>query len=66
MPKYPANEKVWETYKTAKTTYLITSRENDRSVYFLYELQGDKFAKLGKAKTPPECYAKFTDEKSNF
>ena len=32
--------------------YIITSKELDRSLYFLYRLNGSKYEKVGKNKDP--------------
>lgn len=59
--KYPKGETVWVSYRTTKneTRFILTSKNDDRTWYFLYELQGDTFKKLGKAKSPHELEEKF-------
>ena len=59
-PKLPKGEIVWVEYKNAsgKTLFILTSKEA-RDVYYLYELRGDSYVKLGKAKEPPELEKKF-------
>lgn len=59
--KYPKGETVWVSYRTAKNEkrFIITSKDDDRTWYFLYELQGDTFKKLGKSKSPVELEEKF-------
>ena len=59
--KYPKGETVWVSYRTTKneTRFILTSKSDDRSWYFLYELQGDTFKKLGKSKSPYELEEKF-------
>lgn len=59
--KYPKGETVWVSYRTTENEkrFIITSKNDDRTWYFLYELQGDTFKKLGKAKSPYELEEKF-------
>ena len=59
--KYPKGETVWVSYRTTENEkrFIITSKNDDRTWYFLYELQGDTFKKLGKAKNPYELEEKF-------
>ena len=46
-------EKTWLRYTTEKgDNYIITSKELDRSMYFLYKLNGNKYEKVGKNKDP--------------
>ena len=54
--KYPKNERVWTGYynKDDELLFIMTSRENDRSWYFLYENRDGEFKKLGKAHSPAE------------
>lgn len=58
--KYP-NEHIWERIhsKNHELAYLITSKHNDRGTYFAYARDGDGFVKLGKGKSPVECWEKF-------
>lgn len=51
--KYPKGETVWQTYQNTseEVKFIITSKPS-RDAYFLYELIGDEFKKVGKAKTP--------------
>lgn len=55
MKGIPKTEKMW-VYRTTQDgmVYYITSKENDRSFYFLYEVQNGTAKKIGKAKTPIE------------
>jgi len=47
------SEKTWLKYTTEKgDNYIITSKEMDRSLYFLYRLNGSKYEKVGKNKDP--------------
>ena len=59
-PKLPRGETVWVDYRNenGKTMFILTSKEA-RDCYFLYELKGDSYIKLGKAKEPPELERKF-------
>lgn len=59
-PTYPKGETAWVGYYNRSGTllFIITSKPA-RDWYFLYELVGDKFKKLGKAKEPPELIEKF-------
>lgn len=46
-------EKTWLRYTTEKgDKYIITSKELDRSMYFLYKLNKGKHEKVGKNKDP--------------
>ena len=64
--KYPKGEKVWVEYCDAQKDlrFIMTSKENNRDFYFLYELVGGKFMKLGKARSPKELEVKFDVDKS--
>ena len=49
----PKTEKIWVKQTTTNgDIYYITSKETDRSMYYLYKLEGDKAVKLAKAKSP--------------
>ena len=49
----PKTEKIWVKQTTRSgNIYYITSKEYDRSLYYLYKMDGDKAIKLGKAKSP--------------
>lgn len=51
--KYPKGETVWVTYlNTSKEIKFIITSKPTRDAYFLYELVGDEFKKVGKARTP--------------
>ena len=39
-------------------THFLTSK-SDRSMYYLYEVTGDSYKKLGKAKRPPDLEEKY-------
>lgn len=63
-PKYPKGEIVWTDYRDQKgnTVYIMTSKPT-RDFYFLYELKGNEFVKLGKAVSPLELEKKFNTKK---
>lgn len=52
---------MWVRYvdKNQNARFILTSKENQRDFYFLYELVGDSFKKLGKARSPTELEEKF-------
>ena len=58
---YPKGERVWAGYydRAGNLLFIVTSKENSRDWYYLYEPAGDKFKKLGKAKSPPELENKY-------
>lgn len=45
-------ERIWTTYSDIKGTmkYVITSKKNDRTVYFLYKISDGKYERVGKNK----------------
>lgn len=59
--KYPKNERVWVGYYTREQDlrFIVTSKRDNREWYFIYELHGDAFTKLGKSKNPNELYEKY-------
>lgn len=58
----PKSEKIWVKRITVSgEVYYITSKENDRGVYYLYKMNGDKAVKLGKSKSPTELEQKYID-----
>lgn len=59
--KYPKGEKVWVGYYDTQKNlrFIMTSKENNRDFYFLYELVDGEFKKLGKARSPKELEDKF-------
>lgn len=59
-PKYPKGERVFTGYYNARgeLLFIITAKEA-RDYYYLYELVGDAFKKLGRAKNPKELEEKF-------
>lgn len=58
---YPKGEKVWVSYRTenGELRFILTSKQQSRDVYFLYEVDGNSFKKLGKSKSPLELEEKF-------
>lgn len=59
--KYSKGEIVWVEYydKQKNLRFIMTSKENNRDFYFLYELVDGEFKKLGKACSPKELEDKF-------
>lgn len=59
--KYPKGERIWVGYYDPQKNlrYIMTSKENNRDHYFLYELVNSQFVKLGKARSPKELEDKF-------
>lgn len=58
---YPKGETVWVRYHTkdGALKYIMTSKTGDRSFYYLYELDGTTFKKLGRSKSPIEMERKY-------
>ena len=56
MKSIPKNERVWVTIsdKKKKNCHVITSKEDSRSIYYLYDCDGDNVEKLGHGKSPIE------------
>lgn len=61
--KYPPGEIIWVTKinEQQKISHIITSKPS-REFYFIYELRGGTFVKLGKAKSPLDLEKKFLSE----
>lgn len=59
--KIPKGEHAWMGYynKEDELLFLLTSKENDRSWFFLYENRDGELKKLGKAHTPTELEEKY-------
>lgn len=59
--KYPRGETVWVGYYDVRKNlrFIMTSKENDRSLYFLYKLVDGRFKKIGRAQSPKEIEDKF-------
>ena len=61
----PKTERIWVCRITGDgSVYYITSKDNDRSYYFLYKMENDKAVKLGKAKSPLDLENKHIDKES--
>lgn len=58
--KIPKAEIQWTQYQKegSVATHIMTSNEQ-RTLYYLYEIKGNDYIKLGKAKTPLELEEKF-------
>lgn len=51
--KFPKGERVWVNYPVDEVVkYIVTSREMDRVLYFLYKVEGDKLEKISKSDNP--------------
>lgn len=63
-PKYPKGERVWVGYYNTshELKFIVTSKES-RDFYFLYELVGGVFRKLGRSRSPKELEEKFGVDK---
>lgn len=60
--RIPKTERIWVQHTAGDgSVYYITSKENDRSYYFLYKMGNDKAIKLGKAKSPLDFEGKYID-----
>jgi hypothetical protein len=59
--KYPKGEHAWMGYynKEGELLFVLTSKEYDRSKFFLYENRNGVLKKLGSAKTPAELEEKY-------
>lgn len=60
--KLPKGEQSWVGYynRSGERIFLLTSKENSREWYYLYEVvDGTALKKLGRAHTPPELEEKF-------
>lgn len=58
----PKNEKVWVEFTALNgDIFLTTTKEGDRSCYFLYKIINGVATKLGKAKDPIELEEKYID-----
>lgn len=51
---------VTECNSNGEVQYVITTKQNDTSWYYLYKFENDKLIKMGRAKTPPELEEQFT------
>lgn len=59
--KYPKGEEVWVKYynKAGDLLFILTGKLNNRDWFYLYELAGGEFKKLGKAHEPTELEKKY-------
>lgn len=49
----PSSEKIWsKTVLLSGQIFFITSKQNDRSVYYLYELRNGKAVRIDKDSNP--------------
>lgn len=57
----PKGEQIWVSYfdTEKKLRFIVTSKENNRDYYFLYEFAGARLSKIGKARSPKELEEKF-------
>ena len=57
----PKGERSWVGYYNlaGERLFLLTSKQNSREWYFLYEVHGATLKKLGKAHSPTELEEKF-------
>lgn len=64
-PRYPRGERIWVSLynKDHELMFIITSKESSRDTYFLYELVGGSFKKLGRARSPKDLEEKYDVEK---
>ena len=64
FPGVPKNEIVWVQYMgTDKMPAFLETSNMYRDTYFLYELTGETYNKLGKARTPLELRDKYQLER---
>lgn len=59
--KYPRGERVRVKYYDGKheLLFILTTKEQSKDLYFLYELKDGEFKKLGKAKSPSMLEEKY-------
>lgn len=61
----PKSERIWVKRITGNgKVYYITSKDNDRSYYFLYKMENGRAEKLGKSKSPLDLENKYIDKES--
>lgn len=60
-PTPPKGERVWVGYysKDHALMFILTSKGLSRDYYYLYEMAGGSFKKLGRARSPKELEVKF-------
>ena len=56
MKSIPKNERIWVTIqdKNKKNCHVITSKEDNRSMYYLYDCEDGNIEKLGHGRSPIE------------
>lgn len=60
--RLPKNETLWMTRVTENgEVFFITSKEDDRRMYFLYKVDALRPARIGKARTPAELEERYID-----
>lgn len=54
MVKAPKGERIWITHCAmgGEPRYITTSKDNDRTWYFLYEIKDDKVVRISKSRNP--------------
>lgn len=64
-PKYPKDERICVGYYSVdnELLFILTSKKPSNGYFYLYELDGGSFKKLGKAHSPKELEDKFDVEK---
>lgn len=64
--KIPKNERLWVSYLNFDGTlaHIITSKNDSRDTYYLYEVSGENLKKLGKSDSPMELETKFNIRKT--
>ena len=57
----PRGEHAWVGYynKNEELLFIVTSKNNNRDTYYLYEVRDGSFVKLGKDKDPLKLCNKF-------
>ena len=63
----PKNEKIWVTHKDSEgnVKYIVTSKVDDRTLYFLHSFDGEKLMKVAKNKNPL-AFHKIIEENSKI
>lgn len=51
--KTPKGEEVWVFgYDAGRLLYFVTTKQNTRSPFYIYKVDGDSYQKLGSGKSP--------------
>lgn len=62
IPGIPKSECIWVQRTTLSgDVFYTTSKDNDRSMYFIYKMIDGKAVKLGKNKSPMELERKYVE-----